>query len=604
MKFKQLKSEAEVRSLIDWHNANSKYVVLDTETTSKNPREAKLLDIQMSGRGEDEAVLFSGDYLLLLRELKPTCVWWNMKYDLIVAHRHGVDLRGLKNEDGMLLHHLLDENSEHDLDSLVQAQFGDRYKEEFWEKYENYLDAPFEERIQYACKDIVYTGRIYRHISKALDVDGIPAALRSQVHRLALALLGTELHGIKVDLEYTVEMGTALKADIVGTERQLRELGGYHCDIIELRQWAKEIEKVYSPGPRATKWKTLPKPDFNFQSPAQVVQLLYYELGLPKQLKWDRKSKQERLTTEDDALAEIEHHHPLVPLLRGYKKKTKMYGSFVEGVLDKAVGDTLYPGFNVNGTVTGRISHMEPNMGQMPSKGEWVKIRGIFVPPPGHKLITCDYGQLEVCVEAHFSHDKQLLKILNEGLSKHDITASEVGLPRGTAKTLNFAMQYRCEPPKVAEIVGCSKAEGEKIHRRYWEVYAGVERVYQECAAKVDRGEPIVNPYGRKRHLPREFRNKWERAAACRQAYSSLIQGTGADMTSDAFTEIDAELVGRQWGRGWYTVHDECLGQTLEQRVEESRELFRSKMLGIGPKIGLSVPLTVDCSEGLERWTK
>lgn len=328
MRFKHYTSEAEVRSLIDWHNANSKFVVLDTETTSKNPREAKLLDIQMSGRSEDEAVLFSGEFLPLLLKLKPTCVWWNMKYDLIVAYLHGVDLRGLKHYDGMLLHHLLDENSEHDLDSLVQAEFGDNYKEEFWNKYENYQDANFEERLQYACKDIVYTGRIYRKILSALAADGVPESLQQHVHRLALSLLGTELHGIQVDLEYTVKMGTELKVDIVSTEKELRRLGGYHCDIIEMQLWAKEIDKCYSPGPRATKWKTLEKPEFNFQSPQQVVQLLYEELGLPRQVKWDRKARKERLTTEDAALAEIEHAHPLVPVLRGYKKKTKMYGSF------------------------------------------------------------------------------------------------------------------------------------------------------------------------------------------------------------------------------------------------------------------------------------
>lgn len=603
MKFHHLTTEAQVRSLVDWHNANSRFVVLDTETTNKDPRLAELVDIQMTGKGRNEAVLFSGKFLPLLLQLKPTCVWWNMKYDLIVAFRHGVDLRVLDNRDGMLLHHLHDENSEHDLDSIVQAKYGDNYKEEFWGKYDSYLAAPFESRLQYACKDIVYTGRVYEEILSALSADGIPVALQEQVHRLALSLLGTELHGIQVDLDYTVKMGSELKADILDTEKKLRELGGYHCDLIELQQWAKEIDKCYSPGPRATKWKTLPKPEFNFQSPQQVVRLLYEELKLPKQYKWDRVNKVERLTTEDAALEEIEHHHPIVPVLRGYKKKTKMYGTFVEEILSTG-GDRIFPGFNVNGTVTGRISHYGPNMGQMPSKGEWVKIRGIFIPSADSWLVGSDYGQLEVCVEAHFSMDPQLLRILREGASKHDITAEEVGLPRGTAKTLNFAMQYRCGIPKIAEIVGCSMKEAEKIYKRYWEVYAGVERVFQECCRKVDKGEPIVNPYGRKRHLPTAFNNKWEKEAAYRQAYSALIQGTGADMTSDAFVTIDTELQRRQIGRGWFTVHDECLGQVKKERLEEGRELFQKSMLDIGPKIGLRVPLTVDCSGGLERWTK
>jgi DNA polymerase I-like protein with 3'-5' exonuclease and polymerase domains len=598
MTFQHLTAEAEVRALIEWHNQHSDWVVLDFETTSKNPREAKLIDIQMSGREPDEAVLFDARFLPLLLELNTVFVWWNMKYDLTVAALAGCDLRRKEHRDGMLLHHLLDENADHSLDSIVQARYGDKYKEEFWSKYENYLDAPADERLVYGCKDIVYTDRVYREIRTALAADGIPEKLQLQVHGLALSLLGTELQGIQTDLEYTIQMGTALKADIVATEALLRQLAGDHADILELRQWAKEINECYTP--KGKKWKTLPKPQFNFSSSGQVAALLYDQIKLPVVI----SKKTRNRTVDDDALEKLEGQHPIIPELRKLRKYSKMYGSFVEGVLSRVEGSVLYPSFNVNGTVTGRISHSNPNMGQMPSKGEWAKIRGIFIPQAGSKLITCDYGQLEVCVAAHFSQDKNLLRIIYEGASKHDITAEGVGVPRATAKTLNFAMQYQCQWQKVKEIVGCNDAEAKAIWNKYWETYAGERAVIDECNKRVDAGLPIINPFGRHRRFPAHFDENWQRAAAYRQAYSSLIQGTGSDITSTAFYRVAERLKSEGWGRGWFTVHDEILAEVREDKVEAARELIQETMVSVGREISLRVPLTVDCSPGLDRWQK
>jgi len=598
MKFTHLTSEAEIRKLIAYHNANSTHVVLDFETTDKDPRKAKLIDIQMSGEVKDTAVMFDGSFLPLLLELKSRLVLWNYKYDFKVAYLHGVDLREKFVHDGMLLDHLVDENREHNLDSHIQEKYKDDYKEKFWTKYKNYLEAPFEERLDYGCRDIVYTDRIYRSLLRAIRTHSIPDSLIDHVHRLARALLDTELEGIKVDLPYCIQMGSELKAEIIKTEQELRTLGGYHCDVIELQQWSKEIEKAWTP--KGKKWMTLPKPEFNFSSSDQVARLLYDQLRLPAQ--FSKKSKNR--TVDDKALEFLEGQHPIIPEIRKLRKYSKMYTAFIENTLEKVQESRIYPSFNVNGTVTGRISHSEPNMGQMPSKGDWAKIRGIFVPDPGHKLVTCDYSQLEVCIAAHFSMDKNLLKIIHEGVSKHDLTAEGVGLPRHIAKTLNFAMQYQCSPRKVMDIVGCSEKDAELIWNKYWETYAGEKKVIDECKAKVDRGEPIVNPFGRRRRFPTKFQAPWEKEAAYRQAYSSLIQGTGGDITSRAFYLIAEQMQVRNLGRAWFTIHDEVLAQPKEACVAEARELISSKMVAVGKEISLRIPLAVDCSEPLGRWQK
>lgn len=598
MRFKYLETVDEIHDLIAWHNRHSDFVVLDFETTSKNPREAKLLDIQMSGRDEDEAVMFSGEHLLCLTVLESLQVFHNFKYDWKVAALHGVDLSDKPVRDTMLLHHLADENVEHGLDAIIQGAHGDDYKSRFWETYASYADAPRDAQLDYGCRDIVYTRRLYGEVCRRLQADGVPEALVEHTHRLALALYRTELAGIRVDLDYTIEMGSALKADITRTERELREMGGYHCENLELQAWAKEIEKVWTP--KGKKWKTLPKPEFNFGASGQVAALLYDELGLPEQV--DKKTK--RRTADDKALEAVEHRHPIVPKIRELRKFSKMYGAFIEGVLGKVQAGRIYPSFNVNGTVTGRISHSEPNMGQMPSKGDWAKIRGIFIPEAGNKVLTCDYGQLEVCIAAHFSMDENLLRIIHEGASQHDITAQGLGIERSKAKTVNFSMQYGCTEFKIAEILGCSVPEGKDAIRKYWETYAGLKRFVDWCHKELEEGRPIANPFGRLRRFPKEYQNRWELEAAKRQVFSSLIQGTGADMTSRAFYLIDSQLRERGWGRGWFTVHDECLAEVSAEHAEEARELLQATMLGIGEEIELRVPLKVECSQPLDRWQK
>jgi DNA polymerase I-like protein with 3'-5' exonuclease and polymerase domains len=606
MNFEKYATEAQVRALIEHHNNHSESVVLDTETTSVNPREAKLVDIQMEGYTPGHVVLFGAEFLPLLTELRPTLIFQNFKYDYKVAYLHGADLRGLKMRDPMLMHHLVDENADHSLDAWVQEQYGDAYKEEFWAKYDNYLDAPESERIEYACKDIIYTRHFYNSTAAALEADSIPQSLVEHVHRLALALFDTEVHGVKVDLNYTVTMGTELKSDIVKTERELRELGGYYCEAIEIDQWAKEINKLYKPGPRATAWKKVQKPDFNFNSSGQVAALLYDYVGLEPV--FNKKTKQR--TADDDALELLEYRHPIVPRIRVLRKYSKMYGSFVEGILERQQGSRIYPTFNVNGTKTGRISHSDPNLGQIPSRDQWSKIRGIFIPDEGECLISCDYGQLEICVAAHFSMDGALLKILTEGLSQHDLTAEGVGIPRHIAKTLNFGMAYLCGPGKVKEIVGCTDKQALEIWQQYWRTYEGLKAFIDWCTTQLDAGKPIANPFGRKRHFPGFQRPRWSDPSIGkytredRQCFNAVIQGTGSDLTSRSAYLVDDQLRARGWGGLAWTVHDELLIRAKLEHAEDARKLVQETMLNVGHEAGLRVNLSVDCSAPLSRWEK
>lgn len=593
MQFERIQDEAELCEIFDYLNTQD-VVAVDTETTGLDRHKDTLLSIVV-GTAE-ESFSFDPKWADALLDLNGTLIFQNHKFDYHMLRRVGVDLRGHKMRDIMLLDHLVDENQEHGLDAMVQRHFQDPYKAEFWAKYDDMAAAPEDERLEYEGKDVCYTARLYRIKLAELREQGVPDSLVEHVHRLAAALYDTEAAGIKVDLEYCTSMGAELKADIIKTERELREMGGVHCEILELEQWYKEINKFKTDKKR----QSVPKPEFNFNASGQVARLLYEQMKLPVQM--NKKTK--RPTTDAKALEKLAPLHPIPAKLMHHSKITTMYGTFIQGVLERAQGDVIYPKFNENGTVTGRISHSDPNMGNIPSKGDWVKIRGIFIPSPGNKLGTADYGQLEVCIAAHYSQDKNLLRIIHEGASQHDITAEGMGIARSLAKTINFALQYGATHHKIAEILNCSEKDGLAALGKYWETYAGLKKFVDWCHGKLDAGEPIANPFGRLRRFPKKFNNPWERASAQRQVFSSLIQGTGGDMMSCAFYRTAETLKARGIGRGWFTVHDEGLIEAPERHFEEAQKCLVDNMLAIGPEIKLTVPLKVSPSGALDRWEK
>lgn len=498
----------------------------------------------------------------------------------------------------MLVDHLVDENRSHSLDSHIQEISQSTYKKDFWDKYDNWNNAPDNDKYNYVMWDVIYTQLADSRILESARVQGISANLVMHVHKLAEALLETRLKGIRVDVSKLVELGTELTGQISSCQEKMLETSQPHREMLELNLWAEAIEKAYTP--KGKKWRSIPKPVLNFSSSIQVGKLLYDYMLLPEQ----KNSKTRNRTVDDDALEKLGDAHPLLPELRNFRKYSKMQAAFIDGIRDKLEGNRIYPDFNINGTVTGRLSHSNPNMAQIPASDEWAKIRNVFIPEEGYDLISADYGMLEVVIAAHYSQDENLLKIIKEGASKHDITAASLGVDRASAKILNFALQYQCGPNKVAKILGVSGKEGQYYFDKYWETYKGEKEVIDACKDMVNNGEPIVTLYGRHRRFPKKFENPWEREAAYRSAYSALIQGSGADLTSEAFYLIAAWLKEKGLGSAWFTVHDEVIVQADRAATGLISKQLEHYMKDVGRARGLSIDLIVEVSEPSKFWTK
>lgn len=593
MKFSELTTKEEVAELIRWHNANSEYVVLDIETTGLNPFTDAITDIVLNGKSERAAAIFSANYLTELRKLEVPVIAHNFKFDFNFLFRNGIDLRksGLF-ADTMLLDHLLDENEEHSLDAIVKRRYNDNYKEVFWAKADSFEAHTKEDRVEYACKDVIYTEQIYLDLMSDLDKSAIPFSLIDHVHSLALVLYDTEISGIKLDLDYLEEMAKNLAFQIQSYILEMSKIASNEITLIENEEYVNALSARKTDKGKAG----VKKPVFNWDSSKQLNTLLYGKIKLPVQI-----SKARKPTVDDAALQNLLYLHPIIACLREYRGLQKVYTSFIEGSLKKMREGRIHPSFNVNGTVTGRISSSSPNMQQLPKEGG---VRGIYIPQSGNKLLSADYGQLEVALAAHFSRDTNLLRIVYEGISQHDITATGLGIDRGKAKTINFAMQYGAGISKIKAILGCSEKDAELALNKYWETYSGLAAFIKQCHLAVDEGRPLINPFGRQRHFPKTFEDKWARERAKRQAANSIIQGTGADITSWSLYTANRRLKDKNLGKALFSVHDELIIEVESSKVEEARDLVVNTMIESGTRINLTIPLTVSASKGTDRWEK
>lgn len=565
-------------------------IIVDIETTGLDPNSDSVLMVGLCW-DDNEVHLVKPEAFSCLHKLEGLrLVMHNMKFDIAFLYRNGIaDLRYSNVADTMLLHHLLDENSEsNSLDALVGRYFNVTYKKEFWSKYAKFDDAPEDAAFSYLSSDLIYTRHLYYHILDKLTEAGVPQLLQSIVERLASVLLRTELAGLRVDTGYLLDKGVEIKEKIDRALPTMRSTVQDEIEMSELAQWSKLLAKYKTDKKKAE----IEKPEFNFSSSAQLQDLIYNRLNLPKQVNQKRK-----VSADYDALQKIRHRHPIIDMIQDYREWDKVYGSFIEGTLTHIVAGRVYPSFNVNGTDTGRISHSKPNLGQLPASGG---IRGIYTPDKGKVWVAADYGQLEVCVAAHLTKDKNLLRIINDGISQHDITAEGLGVKRSVAKTLNFGLQYGASHFKVAKILGVSEKEGLHAYNKYWELYAGQKAMVEWCKKQVDDGIPISTLYGRKRHFEKKKREPWDKAY--RQAWNFLVQGTGADMTSHALVNSDSELRYLGVGHGLFTVHDEVIAAADDIAAEDAAKVVKESMINVGKYLELIVPLKVETCIMRERW--
>jgi DNA polymerase-1 len=344
---------------------------------------------------------------------------------------------------------------------------------------------------------------------------------------------------------------------------------------------------------------------FNINSPKQLGEVLFTDLGLPAPAS---RGKGKAVSTAQDVLEYLAEKHDVPRLVLEYRHLSKLKSTYIDALPQLADAESrVHTTFMAAATATGRLSSVNPNLQNIPIRTELGReIRAAFTAAPGTQLLSADYSQIELRLLAHFSGDPLLVRAYQNNEDIHSLTASEVfGVPAGAmdkqtrnrAKAVNFGIVYGISPFGLAAQLGIPQQEARAYIDRYFARYQGVKAFIEETLEATRKAGSVRTLFGRIRPIPdMESRNPNQRGFAERTAINTPLQGTAADLIKLAMISIDRKLTERKLKtRMVLQVHDELLFEVPADETAEVEDLVRNEMEGA---VKLSVPLVADLGFG------
>jgi DNA polymerase-1 len=343
---------------------------------------------------------------------------------------------------------------------------------------------------------------------------------------------------------------------------------------------------------------------FNINSPQQLSTVLFEELKLSPQ----RKTKTS-YSTGAAVLEELRGVHPVIEFILDYRQLSKLKSTYIDALptLVNPRTKRVHTSFNQTRTATGRLSSSEPNLQNIPVRGELGKeVRQAFIAPPGSYLLAADYSQIDLRALAHLSQDKSLLDAFRHDEDIHSATAAQVfGVKaeavtpqmRRLAKTVNFGVIYGMSDYGLEQASGLSREEASQFITAYFEKYTGVKEYLESTKEQARKSGFVQTILGRRRSIPEiNSQNRQVREAAERMAINMPVQGTSADIIKVAMINLDREIAKRQLAsKMLLQVHDELIFEVPQTELEEMRRLAPEIM---STALKLSVPIRVDIKTG------
>ncbi len=567
-------------------------ISLDTETTSVDPLRADLVGLSFAwGEGRAAYVPVRGpegsrvlDESATLAALRPVLtdpaiekVGQNVKYDMLVLGRHGVEVAGPVT-DTMVLSYLLESGERnHNLDELsrrfldhamipIAALIGKG-------KSQLTMDQVAVARVaEYAGEDADAAWRLEAILGAKVREEGLWDLYADLERPLIPVLAEMERHGIKVDV------------------LRLRQLSGEFADRLVTIEAAIYREAGHP---------------FQIGSLPQLRKVLFEELKLPS----NKKTPGGEPSTDVEVLESLAAKHPLPRLLIEHRQIAKLKSTYLDA-LDEMADDEgrVHASFNQVVAATGRLSSSDPNLQNIPIRSEvGGQIRQAFVAgEPGWSLLTADYSQIELRILAHYSGDPSLTRAFAEDRDVHAVVAAQIfkvpeaevsDAQRRVAKTVNFGVIYGLSAFGLADRIGVPQKEAAEFIDAYFREYAGVDAFITttlEEALKKGRVETIL---GRRRAI-NGIRNTTGRSRnlAERTAVNTVIQGSAADLIKRAMLDVDRALrAAKLRARMLLQIHDELVFECPDDEIPALAKLVRT---GMTEALKLDVPLGVDLAAG------
>lgn len=589
--YKLVDNEEDMKKIRDFFLTKS-FLSLDTETTSTNAIDAELVGLSFSA-AENEAfyVPVPADRQQaqnIVNIFKPVYespsilkIGQNIKYDLEVLMNYGVRLAGPM-FDTMIAHYLLQPELRHNMDYMAEVYL--KYKTIHIDELigpkgkgqKSMRDLPPEEVYEYAAEDADVTLKLKNILEPKLKEAGVWQLFTEVEMPLVQVLADMETGGVRIDTGSLKETSAMLTSRMAAIEKEIYRLAGE---------------------------------EFNIASPKQVGEILF---GKMKIVEKPKKTKTGQYVTSEEVLQQLKGKSEIVGKILEHRGLKKLLGTYVDA-LPKLVNPRtghIHTSFNQTVTATGRLSSSDPNLQNIPVRGEDGKeIRKAFVPEEGCLFFSADYSQIELRVMAHLSGDENMQEAFREGYDIHAATAAKIYHEsmdtvtrdqRTKAKRANFGIIYGITVFGLAERLDISRTEATQLIDGYFATFPRVAD-YMEQAKQTAREKGYAETLlHRRRYLPDiTSHNATVRGFAERNAINAPIQGTAADIIKIAMVRIHRRF--RDEGlrsKMILQVHDELNFSVYPDEKERVEKIVLDEMQHAYP---LSVPLVADCGWG-QNW--
>lgn len=567
----------------------AKALAFDTETTALNPFAAKLVGISLCFKEKEAYYIPLGhnmgkqlDKNDVLKALKPIFedpkiakLGHNIKYDMEVLSNYGIQVKGIAG-DSMIAAYLLDPTGGSlSLKFLAPAHLG---KEMInideligtGKKQKSFAEVPVKEATTYACCDAEYTFELNQILEKRLKDENLLKLYQEVEIPLIEVLAQMEETGTYVDCKKLAKLSQKLKKDQKELEKEIYILAGE---------------------------------EFNINSTKQLQQILFNKLKLPT-----IKKTKTGFSTDASVLEELSKKFEIAQKLLDYRTISKLLSTYIDALPELVNEKTkrIHTSFNQTITTTGRLSSSNPNLQNIPVKGEYAKdIRSAFVPQKKNGVIlAADYSQIELRILAHLSKDPALIKAFEEGQDIHRSTAAAVNgvalnkvtdKQRSAAKAINFGIIYGMSDFGLSKQLGIKRQVAKDFIDRYFTKYAKVKEFIEETISQARENGYVETMLGRKRPLlDINSQNPNQRGFAERTAINTPVQGTAADMIKVAMINLHHKLKKLD-ARLIIQVHDELVIEVPAAEVEQVKKLITAEMKNA---IKLAVPIKIDTGSG------
>ena len=593
--FVTLRNREQLAELVDALK-NAELLVVDTETTSLNARNASLVGISLCidlerawyipiGHLDDEDKLAEGqlDPQEVFKALEPfltstglTKLAHNLKYDFtVIKQQWGIELAEPLADTLIAAYLIESEGRSLKLDALCQqynlkmTSFDEVVEGDKRENCFAYVDV--EKAGIYSCEDVYGTLRLWQEFEPLLHEKGVMDLFQRVEMPIVTILARMEMAGICIDLDVLSGLSVEFSGKLGVLEEQIYRLVGH---------------------------------PFNINSPKQLAEILFEEQGLPH----GRKTKT-GFSTDVKVLEKLAKKHELPALILRYRTLAKLLSTYVDklGKQQDPTTGRIHSSFNQAVAATGRLSSSDPNLQNIPIRTEeGSRIRGAFVPGDGLTFLSADYSQIDLRVLAHYSQDNALLKAFRTGEDIHTRTAAEIfgaspllitSEMRRVAKSINFGIVYGMSSFGLASQLDIGRKEAQRFIDCYFRLYAGVEKFMEDIVIKAREQGYVTTLLGRRRSVPEiHAKNKARREFAERMAINTPIQGTAADIIKLAMIECENVIKNKGMSaRMLLQIHDELVFELPEAELAKTKPIIKAAMENA---LKLDVPLVVNFEVG------